>query len=103
MRKLIKCTGCLVLLFTFLLSFQIKAQENQISVYSYVYVEPDQMGEFMNRMETYWYNVAEKTASSIYDLHFGRYKAVAKSDYLSECHALLLSLAATTGYSVDCW
>ena len=59
MRKLIKCTGCLVLLFTFLLSFQIKAQENQISVYSYVYVEPDQMGEFMNRMETYWYNVAE--------------------------------------------
>ena len=53
--------------------------------------------------QRYWRRAKEKTASSILGLHFGHYKAVARSDYLSEGHALLTSIAATTGFSFDHW
>ena len=44
----------------------------------------------------YWRRAREQTASSFSRLYFGHYKAAAYSKYLSEVHALKLSLIAQT-------
>ena len=62
MKTISKFAGCLVLLLAFFAT-DLRAQENPISVYTYVYVEPGNMGEFNRRMETYWYKVANAATS----------------------------------------
>ena len=51
----------------------------------------------------YWRKARERTASSFSRLHFGHYKAAAHSKYLSEVHALKLSLIAQTGSAPERW
>ena len=51
----------------------------------------------------YWRRARERTASSFSRLHFGHYKAAAYSKYLSEVHALKLSLIAQTGSAPERW
>ena len=36
-------------------------------------------------------------------LHFGHYKAAVDSDYMSEMHSLMSTIATATGYSFDRW
>ena len=45
----------------------------------------------------YWRRAKEKTASSFSDLHFGHYKAIAASDFLSKVHTLKLTLISKKG------
>lgn len=61
-KKLIKVT----LLFAFLFSFKMNAQDQEdtgISVYQYRQVPSDQMEEFIERETKYWSKVAEKAIS----------------------------------------
>ena len=51
----------------------------------------------------YWRRARERTASSFSKLHFGHYKAAAYSQYMSEVHALKLSLIAQTGSAPERW
>ena len=45
----------------------------------------------------YWRRAKEKTSSSYSNLHFGHYKAAAKSNLLSKVQALELSFFTKTG------
>ena len=51
----------------------------------------------------YWRRAKERTSSSHSKLHFGHYKLAAFSDYLSEVHALKLSLISKTGSAPQRW
>ena len=51
----------------------------------------------------YWKRAKERTASSYSGLHFAHYKSAAFSDYLSETHALKLSLITRTGSAPERW
>lgn len=53
--------------------------------------------------QNYWKKTREWTSSSISGLHFGHYKAAARSDYLSELNALFTEVSITTGYSPSRW
>ena len=53
--------------------------------------------------QTYWRKVREKTSSSPSGRHFGQWKAIAKSNDLSDTFAKLTSLPAETGYSPMRW
>ena len=55
--------------------------------------------EFQN----YWRKVREKTSSSPSGRHFGHWKAVAKSNDLSNLFSKMTSLPAETGYSPTRW
>ncbi|MEJ2005146.1 MAG: hypothetical protein P8X57_09325 [Cyclobacteriaceae bacterium] len=59
MKTLKTIAGCIVMLTCLCMALQTSAQENNISIYTYAYVPPGNMPEFMNRMETYWYKVAD--------------------------------------------
>ena len=50
-----------------------------------------------------WKGAKEKTASSESDLHFGHYKAGAKSDIISTFHALKATLALRRGIALARW
>ena len=52
----------------------------------------------------YWRKAkAERTSFSFSRVHFGHYKAAAKSEYLSRIHALKLLLIAKTGCTPERW
>ena len=51
----------------------------------------------------YWKNFRELTASSVSQLHFGRYKAAAQDDNLSEAHAIILDMVTRMGTSLPRW
>ena len=71
----------------------------------------EEMGRIWKKMESgevdivitadyfqhYWRRAKEKTLSSYSKLHFGHYKAAAKSDLLSKVQALKMSLITKTG------
>ncbi len=63
MKTLTTFAGSIVLLACLCMAPDIRAQENNISYYTYAYVSPGNMPEFMNRMETYWYKVAEEATN----------------------------------------
>ena len=46
----------------------------------------------MEDFQYYWRKAKERTSSSFSRVHFGHYKAAAKSEYLFKIHALKLSL-----------
>jgi hypothetical protein len=50
-----------------------------------------------------WKGAKEKTASSVSDLHFGHYKAGAKSETISTFHALKATLALRRGIALARW
>ena len=51
----------------------------------------------------YWRKDKERTASLYSKLYFRHYKSAAYSDYLSEVHALKLSLISKTGLAPERW
>ena len=51
----------------------------------------------------YWGKARERTSSSFSMLHFGHYKAAAKSDKLSKLHALKLTLISRFGSAPERW
>ena len=51
----------------------------------------------------YWRQMKERTALSVSGAHFGHYKAVGHSDFLSEVHALKLSLIKKTRSAPKRW
>ena len=51
----------------------------------------------------FWKRAKERTSSSRSGQHIGHYKAAALSDYLSEVHALKLSLISKTGSPPERW
>lgn len=53
--------------------------------------------------QLYWKSVKERTSSSMSGLHFGHWKAAARSDELSEIHAVFTEIAVSTGYSPSRW
>lgn len=53
--------------------------------------------------QDYWRKVREKTSSSPSGRHFGQWKAIARSNDLSDTFAKLTSLPAETGYSPNRW
>ena len=57
----------------------------------------------MEDFQYYWRKAKERTSSSFSRVHFGHYKAAAKSEYLSKIHALKLSLIARTGCTPERW
>lgn len=50
-----------------------------------------------------WARAREKTSSSESGLHFGHYKAAAKSPMISHLHALKTTLALRRGFALDRW
>lgn len=72
----------------------------------------EEMGRIWKKMESgevdivfqyYWKRAKERMSSSYSKLHFGHYKAAAKSKLLSEVQALKLSLFTKTGTSPERW
>ena len=57
----------------------------------------------MEDFQYYWRKAKERTSFSFSRVHFGHYKAAAKSEYLSRIHALKLSLIAKTGCTPERW
>ena len=51
----------------------------------------------------YWNKVKEKISSLISSLHFSHYKAIAHSDFLSQCLAMKLELITGTGSASETW
>ena len=51
----------------------------------------------------YWSKARERTSLSFSMLHFGHYKAAAKSDKLSKLHALKLTLISRFGSAPERW
>jgi hypothetical protein len=50
-----------------------------------------------------WKKVKEDTSSSLSGLHFGHYIAGADCNYISQFHALRVSLALKKGIALKCW
>ncbi len=57
MKKLFQVAGFLFLWAALICPPKIVAQ--QLTAYRYIHVAPENMGEYMNRMETYWSKIAE--------------------------------------------
>ena len=57
MKRLIYATGCLALWVLLLYPQQSKAHE--LTAYRYIHVPPENMSEYMARMENYWAKIAE--------------------------------------------
>lgn len=56
-----------------------------------------------SEFQDYWCRVREKTSSSPSGRHFGHWKAVARSNDLSDLFSKMISLPAETGYSPQRW
>ena len=54
-------------------------------------------------LQHYWQQAKEKTASSFSGLHFGHYKVIAASDFISKMHALKLTLISKIGLAHVRW
>ena len=57
----------------------------------------------MQEFQDYWKKVRERTSSSPSGRHFGQWKAIAKSDYLSAIFTKLTSLPVESGFSPSRW
>ena len=55
------------------------------------------------RWQQRWKKVKEETSSSHLGLHFGHYIAVANCDYISQFHALQVSLALKKDIALERW
>ena len=53
--------------------------------------------------QKYWLRAREDTSSSESGLHFGHYKAGARSDIISHVHAVKTSIALTRGFGLSRW